>query len=394
MPLPGSGMETIATYLSGETVTSVGPEAVALSSSMPFCDLGARDVLGLDDGERGQRAAGERGLDALVGLHDRQVVRQAGGARVERLHVQRRGGEHEQDRGRRATTATTGRSSALSMTQPQTRDSPWLRWRRRPMNGTRPFSTLSPSLEMTAGRTVTLPSIATATTSIVPTAKEVKTALPARNMPAIAIITVRPETSTALPDVAAANSSAASRGASRVSLLHLAAQVEHRVVDADREADQEDHGVRGLLHRDDLADRADQAERADHGRDRQQQRDAGGDQRAERDDQDEQRDREAEELRALEVVVERGAERLVGGGVAELLDPQVGVRLLRRRGGRQRGVDDLVVRSSSSGMLNVTSAERPSLEIWPSLPLASGDSTSWTCLAFSSLGDDVVDRRP
>ena len=104
----------------------------------------------------------------------------------------------------------------------------------RPMIGTRPFSTLSPSLEMTAGRTVTLPSIATATTSIVPTAKDVKTALPARNMPAIAISTVRPETSTALPEVAAANSSAASRGPPGVSLLHLAAQVEHRVVDADR----------------------------------------------------------------------------------------------------------------------------------------------------------------
>ena len=39
------------------------------------------------------------------------------------------------------------------------------------MNGMRPFSTLSPSLDSTAGRTVTLPSIATATTSIVPTAK-------------------------------------------------------------------------------------------------------------------------------------------------------------------------------------------------------------------------------
>ena len=63
--------------------------------------------------------------------------------------------------------------------------------------------------------------MATATTSIVPTAKRVKTALPARNMPDIAIITVRPETSTALPDVAAANSSAASddRPASRSSIL-------------------------------------------------------------------------------------------------------------------------------------------------------------------------------
>ena len=64
---------------------------------MPFWTSGAGDVLGLDDGERRQRAARERGLDALVGLHDRHVVRQAGGARVDRLHVQRGEREHEQD---------------------------------------------------------------------------------------------------------------------------------------------------------------------------------------------------------------------------------------------------------------------------------------------------------
>ena len=49
---------------------------------------------------------------------------------------------------------------------------------------------------------------------------ETKTALPARNMPAIAAITVKPETSTARPDVAAAALSAASgeRPASRSSI--------------------------------------------------------------------------------------------------------------------------------------------------------------------------------
>ena len=33
----------------------------------------------------------------------------------------------------------------------------------------------------------------------------------------------------------------------------------------------------------------------------------------------------------------------------------------------------------SPGILNVTSAERPSFESWPRLPAASGDSTSVTC---------------
>jgi hypothetical protein len=63
--------------------------------------------------------------------------------------------------------------------------------------------------------------MATATTSIVPTANELNTTLPAKNMPAMAIITVTPETSTARPEVAAANSSAAAleRPASRSSIL-------------------------------------------------------------------------------------------------------------------------------------------------------------------------------
>ena len=74
----------------------------------------------------------------------------------------------------------------------------------------RPFSTRSPSFDSTAGSTVSDPSTATATTMIVPTANDMKVALPVRNIPAIAIATVSPETSTARPEVAAAISSARS----------------------------------------------------------------------------------------------------------------------------------------------------------------------------------------
>ena len=52
--------------------------------------------------------------------------------------------------------------------------------------------------------------MATATTSIVPMPKPTKIGLPANSRPAIATITVRPEMSTARPDVAAAISTAAS----------------------------------------------------------------------------------------------------------------------------------------------------------------------------------------
>ena len=70
-------------------------------------------------------------------------------------------------------------------------------------------STRAPTFDSTAGSTVSEPSIATATTTIVPVANDVNVAAPARYIPAIAIITVIPETSTARPDVAAAASIAA-----------------------------------------------------------------------------------------------------------------------------------------------------------------------------------------
>ncbi len=73
----------------------------------------------------------------------------------------------------------------------------------------RPFSTRSPSVDRIAGSTVSEPSMATATTSMVPMAKDMKVLSPDRNMPAIAIITVTPEIRTARPEVAAAASSAA-----------------------------------------------------------------------------------------------------------------------------------------------------------------------------------------
>ena len=53
------------------------------------------------------------------------------------------------------------------------------------------------------------PSIATATTRIVPTANEDMPSIPARNMPDMAMMTVSPEIKTERPDVAAAASSAA-----------------------------------------------------------------------------------------------------------------------------------------------------------------------------------------
>ena len=123
-----------------------------------------------------------------------------------------------------STTETSGRLSTRSRIAPQTRDSPRVLWRRLATHGTRPFSVqpLRDRNESIAGSTVTEPSIATATTRIVPMPNETNTALPARNMPAIAAITVRPETSTARPEVAAAAFERGVPAAPGVAFLHLA----------------------------------------------------------------------------------------------------------------------------------------------------------------------------
>ena len=72
---------------------------------------------------------------------------------------------------------------------------------------------------------------------------EEKIGLPEKNMPAMAAMTVKPEISTARPEVAAATSSAAADERPLVALLDHPAHVEHRVVDADGEAD-EHHDLR------------------------------------------------------------------------------------------------------------------------------------------------------
>ena len=108
-----------------------------------------------------------------------------------------------------ATADSFGLRSTRSSTAPHTRLSRSA-CRSRHSHGMRPLSTRSPSSASIAGSTVSEPTTATATTSMVPSAKPLKILLPAKNMPAIAMSTVSPLTSTERPDVAAAASNDAS----------------------------------------------------------------------------------------------------------------------------------------------------------------------------------------
>ena len=228
-----------------------------------------------------------------------------------------------------ATSAdSAGRRRTRSTIAPQIRPSPSSR-RSRPTSGTRSRSTLSPSFESKAGRTVREPSTATATTRIVAMPSEANVPSPVRNMPAIATITVSPEMSTERPDVAAAASSAACRAAPGCALLALALEVEHRVVDADRKADQQHHRVGLRRERQQVARQRDQPERREHGGQREQQRNARGHQCPECEHEDDERDRERESAGLAQIVAVGGLDRLDRARVPELADEEAGVSALR-----------------------------------------------------------------
>ena len=86
------------------------------------------------------------------------------------------------------------------------------------------------------------------TTMIVASPKPSNSSMPDRNMPAIATMTVSPETRTARPEVAAAIRSAVAGSRPAAALLAFAAQVEQAVVDADGQAHQQHHGAGDVVH--------------------------------------------------------------------------------------------------------------------------------------------------
>ncbi len=87
--------------------------------------------------------------------------------------------------------------------------------RLRPRKGILPQSARGPSQDSSAGSTVSEPATAMPTTAIVPSAMPVNSPMPVRNRPAIAIITVTPDTRIARPEVPAAIRSASGKDAPR-----------------------------------------------------------------------------------------------------------------------------------------------------------------------------------
>ena len=93
------------------------------------------------------------------------------------------------------------------------------------------------------------PATAQATTAIVPAAIPVKMAEPTMNWPAIAIATVAPAITTVRPEVRAVRSSASCEGTPRRRSSRERIDVEERVVDADRHADQQHDRLDAVVER-------------------------------------------------------------------------------------------------------------------------------------------------
>ena len=196
----------------------------------------------------GRRRAGERLLHPVVGLDDRRATAGTCPAPASPCAAAAPAAASASSSPPARTADRAGRRRTRSTIAPQTRPSPSPR-ASRPTNGTRARSTLSPSLESSAGRTVSEPSTAIGDDERSSRRRTTRTSRRrSGTCPAIATITVSPEISTERPEVAAAASSAARSLRPGGPLLAFALQVEHRVVDADREPDQEHH--RGRLHRD------------------------------------------------------------------------------------------------------------------------------------------------
>ena len=146
----------------------------------------------------------------------------------------------------RSTTATTGRTRASALARPRHGDA----------------AAVDPVAErdIRPGSTVSEAIIETATTMIVPVAKDDEVRHAAEVHPGHRVITVMPETRTARPGGRGGDVDRLALVAAGVALLAGTAQVEQRVVHAHGHADQQDHVRDAVADRRDLADRADEAE--------------------------------------------------------------------------------------------------------------------------------------
>ena len=259
--MPSIGTVISATVPAALTSTVIGscmrPLASARSSSCRIARSHRRrvHVRRLDDHAGRERRAGKRALHPFVRLHCRERLR-------ERVRARARPSGAEAQETARATSSppertaqSRGRRSTRSMTAPQIRPSPSSR-RRRPTNGTRARSTPSPSLESRAGSTVSEPSIAIGDHDDRGNAERVEDVVAGQEHAGHRDDHGQPGDEHRAAGGRGRDFERGSRATACGTFLALAPQVEHRIVDADREPDQQHQRGRLHRHREDVLGRA------------------------------------------------------------------------------------------------------------------------------------------
>ena len=393
---PRPSLSGLTSVVIGSTRGAARPWPARAGRAIAASTSGCGDVVRLDDdlGRRGP--ARELGLDAVVGLHDRQVVRQRVEPRELGVHAERRDGQRDQ-RGRptapaasfgrrmtRVTSAPHDARLAAAADAAEARDAALL-------------DACRPARTSTAGRTVSDPIMPAATTRIVPVPNEANVGVAGQVHAGHRDHHGEAGDQHGATRCRGGDLERLARRAALGALLALTAQVEHRVVDADGQADQQQH--RGDRRRSPGATwltRPTQAERAGHGGQRQQRAGCSAATSAPkattRISSVIGSDSVSARLKSSSYDFEIA---LLGAGVAELLDDGTpggpSARRRPRRASRRRGRSAC---SSSPSILNSTSADLPSGASWPALPRSSGERDVAHVLGALQARGHVVDRRP
>ncbi len=205
------------------------------------------DVGSLDDDARRKGGARERLLHAVVGLDRRQRLRERVHARLHHAELDRRQREDDQEpagqdgrQKRPAEDAVDDRAPdpAFAVVAAQAAD------QRNP----KPVDPVAEPREQRRKHRQRAEHRRSRPRGSSRSPNEAKILSPVRNMPAIAVMTVSPEIEHCAPGSRGGDLERVSFAAARRPLLTLALQVEERVVDTDREPDQEHD--RGPLRRD------------------------------------------------------------------------------------------------------------------------------------------------
>ena len=240
-------------------------------------------------------AAREGVVDDVERLQLRLALRQRVEPAVGRVEMQGGQGERDEHRRRRHGRDRPGGGGRAAGSRPRSGCRRRCRGGADAGTGSAPSRPCRRASRARPGSTVSEPIMATATTIIVPIANDMNVLSPESSMPAIAMITVKPEISTARPDVAAAASIDGPSRSARPAARHARGGGRRASSRRRRRARSAGSLVDRRVHRHELAGQRDEAHRREDGGQPDQDRHERRDGRAEHEQQDHEREDERDQ---------------------------------------------------------------------------------------------------